>query len=132
MKKLNLTGSVIAGIYLGKITKWNDPKIKKLNPGVHLPGTAITPIFRSDGSGDTYAFTNYLSKVSKDWKGDVGYSTTVSFPTGRGRQRQPRRHPVCSGDPGSDRLHLGVLPDRGQASVPPRLRTKPGSSPTRT
>jgi phosphate transport system substrate-binding protein len=84
VKKLNLNGSVIAGIYLGSIKKWNDAKIKKLNPGVHLPGTAITPIYRSDGSGDTYAFTNYLSKVSKYWKGNIGYSTTVSFPTGLG------------------------------------------------
>jgi phosphate transport system substrate-binding protein len=84
VKKLNLNGSVIAGIYLGSITKWNDTKIKKLNPGVHLPGMAITPIYRSDGSGDTYAFTNYLSKVSKYWKGNIGYSTTVSFPAGLG------------------------------------------------
>ena len=84
VKKLNLNGSVIAGIYLGKITKWNDAKIKRLNPGVHLPGTTITPIYRSDGSGDTYAFTNYLSKVSKYWKGNIGSSTTISFPAGLG------------------------------------------------
>ncbi len=84
VKKLNLNGSVIAGIYLGSITRWNDAKIKKLNPDVHLPGMAITPIYRSDGSGDTYAFTNYLSKVSKYWKGNIGYSTTVSFPAGLG------------------------------------------------
>src|SRR5258707_11114813 len=78
VKKLNLSGPVIAGIYFGKITKWNDQKIKKLNPGVHLPGTPITPVFRSDGSGDTYAFTNYLSKVSKAWKNERGFSTAVS------------------------------------------------------
>jgi phosphate transport system substrate-binding protein len=84
VKKLNLNGNVIASIYLGKITKWNDAKIKKLNPGVHLPGMTITPIFRSDGSGDTYAFTNYLSRVSKYWKGNIGYSTTISFPAGVG------------------------------------------------
>ncbi len=84
VKKLNLSGPVIAGIYFGKITKWNDAKIKKLNPGVHLPGTPITPVFRSDGSGDTYAFTNYLSKVSKAWKNERGYSTAVSFPVGVG------------------------------------------------
>jgi phosphate transport system substrate-binding protein len=84
VNKLNLNGSVIAGIYFGKITKWNDPKIKKLNPKVHLPGTPITPVFRSDGSGDTYAFTNYLSKESKAWKKSVGYATSVGFPAGVG------------------------------------------------
>ncbi len=84
VSKLSLTGSVLASIYMGKITKWNDPKIKKLNPKVHLPGLTITPAFRSDGSGDTYAFTNYLSKVSKAWKSSVGFATSVSFPPGVG------------------------------------------------
>jgi phosphate transport system substrate-binding protein len=84
VKKLNLTGSILASIYFGKITKWNDPKIKKVNPGVKLPGLAITPVFRSDGSGDTYAFTNYLSKVSSAWKNEVGYATTVGFNHGIG------------------------------------------------
>jgi phosphate transport system substrate-binding protein len=84
VKKLRLSGKVIAGIYFGKITKWNDPKIKKLNPGVHLPGVTITPVFRSDGSGDTYAFTNYLSKISKAWKNEHGFATSVSFPAGVG------------------------------------------------
>jgi phosphate transport system substrate-binding protein len=82
--KLNLTGPIVAGIYFGKITRWNDPKIKKLNPKAHLPALAITPVFRSDGSGDTYAFTNYLSKISPAWKSGVGYATTVQFPTGVG------------------------------------------------
>jgi phosphate transport system substrate-binding protein len=82
VKKLNLSGSVLAGIYFGKITKWNDPKIKKLNPNTHLPGMTITPVFRSDGSGDTYAFTDYLSKVSKAWKNEVGSATSVQFPPG--------------------------------------------------
>jgi phosphate transport system substrate-binding protein len=84
VKKLNLTGSVIAGIYFGKITKWNDPKIKKANPGAKLPGLTITPVFRSDGSGDTYAFTNYLSKISTAWKNEVGYATSVGFSHGVG------------------------------------------------
>lgn len=84
VKKLNLTGSILAGIYFGKITKWNDPKIKKLNPQAHLPALTITPVFRSDGSGDTYAFTNYLSKVSPAWKSGVGYATSVQFPAGVG------------------------------------------------
>jgi phosphate transport system substrate-binding protein len=84
VKKLNLTGSILAGIYFGKITNWNDPKIKKVNPGAKLPNLAITPVFRSDGSGDTYAFTNYLSKVSKSWKSEVGFATTVGFSHGVG------------------------------------------------
>lgn len=84
VKKLNLTGKILAGIYFGKITKWNDPKIKKINPKAHLPNLTITPIFRSDGSGDTYAFTNYLSKISPAWKSEVGYATTVGFKAGIG------------------------------------------------
>jgi phosphate transport system substrate-binding protein len=84
VKKLNLTGKILAGIYFGKITKWNDPKIKKINPKAKLPGLTITPIFRSDGSGDTYAFTNYLSKISPAWKNEVGYATTVGFKAGIG------------------------------------------------
>jgi phosphate transport system substrate-binding protein len=84
VKKLNLTGKVLAGIYFGKITKWNDAKIKAANPGVKLPGLTITPIFRSDGSGDTYTFTNYLSKISPAWKNEVGYATSVGFKAGVG------------------------------------------------
>lgn len=82
--KLKLTGKVVAAIYLGQITKWNDPKIKKLNPGLHLPGLTITPAFRSDGSGTTYAFAHYESKVSPAFKSTIGYATTVSFPVGVG------------------------------------------------
>jgi phosphate transport system substrate-binding protein len=82
--KLHLSGPVIAEIYLGKITKWNSPKIKKLNPKLHLPGLKITPVFRSDGSGDTYAFTNYLSKINSTWKSSIGYATSVAFPTADG------------------------------------------------
>ena len=84
VKKLNLSGPILAGIYFGKITKWNDPKIAKINPGVKLPSLTITPVFRSDGSGDTYAFTNYLSKISPAWKSEVGYATSVGFKAGVG------------------------------------------------
>jgi phosphate transport system substrate-binding protein len=84
IKKLNLTGSILAGIYFGRITQWNDPKIKKVNPGAKLPGLTITPVFRSDGSGDTYTFTNYLSKMSSAWKNEVGFATTVGFKAGVG------------------------------------------------
>ena len=84
VKKINLSGPILAGIYFGKITKWNDAKIKKINPGVKLPGLTITPVFRSDGSGDTYAFTNYLSKISSAWKSEVGFATSVGFKAGVG------------------------------------------------
>ena len=84
VKKLNLTGPLLAGIYFGKISNWNDPKIKKVNPNAKLPNLAITPIFRSDGSGTTYGFVRYLSKISPAWKNEVGYATSVSFPTGVG------------------------------------------------
>jgi phosphate transport system substrate-binding protein len=84
VKKLNLSGPILAGIYFGKVTKWNDPKIKKINPGAKLPALTITPVFRSDGSGDTYAFTNYLSKISPAWKNEVGYATSVGFKAGVG------------------------------------------------
>jgi len=84
VKKLNLSGSIIAGIYFGKITNWNDPKIKKINPSAKLPNLTITPVFRSDGSGDTYTFTNYLSKISPAWRSEVGYATTVGWKAGVG------------------------------------------------
>ena len=82
--QLKLSGPVLAGIYLGKITRWNDPQIAALNPGAKLPATKITPVFRSDSSGDTYAFSDFLSKVSPTWKAQKGVSTQVSFPTGVG------------------------------------------------
>jgi phosphate transport system substrate-binding protein len=81
---LKLSGEVLTDIYLGKVTQWDDPAIAKLNPGVSLPSTKITPVYRSDGSGDTYAFTNYLSTISPEWKSKVGTSTEVKFPTGVG------------------------------------------------
>jgi phosphate transport system substrate-binding protein len=81
---LRLDGKTIAGIYLGKITNWNDAAIKALNPGANLPDLKITPIFRSDGSGTTYNFTDYLASVSGEWKSKVGTSTSVQFPTGQG------------------------------------------------
>jgi phosphate transport system substrate-binding protein len=82
--ELNLTGDVIAGIFLGTITKWNDPKIASANPGVKLPGNPIEVIHRSDGSGTSFVFTDYLSKVSPEWKMKVGANTSVSWPVGLG------------------------------------------------
>jgi phosphate transport system substrate-binding protein len=86
---LHLTGAVIAGIYLGQITSWSDAQIRKLNPKVDLPDLKITPVFRSDGSGDTYAFTDYLSRVSPTWKSKVGNATAVQFPAGVGGKGNP-------------------------------------------
>jgi phosphate transport system substrate-binding protein len=82
--ELVLDGATLANIFLGKITKWNDPAIVKLNPGVKLPSQPIVVVHRSDGSGTTFIFTNYLSKVSKDWETNVGASTAVEWPTGLG------------------------------------------------
>lgn len=83
-KTLKLSGPVIADIFLGKITKWNDPQIKKLNPNVNLPSNPITVVHRSDGSGTTFVFTDYLSKVSPEWSSKVGSSKSVQWPTGIG------------------------------------------------
>jgi phosphate transport system substrate-binding protein len=82
--ELNFTQKALAGIFLGTITKWNDPEIAKANPGVNLPGSDIVVIHRSDGSGTTYIWTDFLSKVSDDWKTKVGKNTSVNWPTGLG------------------------------------------------
>jgi phosphate transport system substrate-binding protein len=81
---LNLDGDTLAGIYLGTIKKWNDPMLAALNSGTTLPNKAITVVHRSDGSGTTYHFTDYLSKISPDWKSKVGNAKSVSWPTGVG------------------------------------------------
>ncbi|HUO02679.1 MAG TPA: phosphate ABC transporter substrate-binding protein PstS, partial [Rhizomicrobium sp.] len=81
---LHFTGPVLADIWMGKIKTWNDPAIKALNPGVNLPSTPIVPVHRTDGSGDTYAFTNYLSKVSPEFAKSIGNATTVAWPGGIG------------------------------------------------
>jgi len=82
--QLKLDGNVLAAIFLGKITKWNDPAIAALNASIKLPDDAITVVHRSDGSGTTFIFTNYLSKVSEDWKSTVGEGTAVSWKVGTG------------------------------------------------
>jgi phosphate transport system substrate-binding protein len=82
--QLRMTGAVLGDIYLGKVTKWNDPAIAALNPGVALPDSAIAVVRRADGSGTSFIFTNYLSKVNADWKAKVGEGTAVNWPTGAG------------------------------------------------
>ena len=82
--EMTLDGDTLAKIYLGTITKWDDPAIKKLNPNVNLPSAAISVVHRADGSGTTFNFTDYLSKVSADWKSKVGSGTAVEWPVGVG------------------------------------------------
>ena len=82
--QVRMTGQVLGDIYLGKITKWNDPALTTLNPGVPLPDTAIAVVRRADGSGTTFLFTNYLSKVNAEWKTKVGEGSAVNWPTGAG------------------------------------------------
>lgn len=82
--ELKLSGQVVADIYLGKITKWDDKEIASLNPGVKLPNIDVFPVSRSDGSGTTYVFTSYLSDVSADWKSKAGFGTSVKWPAGDG------------------------------------------------
>jgi phosphate transport system substrate-binding protein len=82
--QIKLTGQLLGDIYLGKITKWNDPVLAAINPGVPLPDEAISPVRRADGSGTSFIFTNYLSKTNPDWKAKVGEGTAVNWPTGAG------------------------------------------------
>src|SRR5260370_13290472 len=81
---LNFTPEALAGIFLGKITKWSDPELAKANPNVKLPNADIVVIHRSDSSGTTYCWTDYLGKVSPDWKSKVGIGAAVSWPVGIG------------------------------------------------
>ena len=82
--QLRLNGQVLGDIYLGKVTRWNDAALKALNPTLALPDAAIAPVRRADGSGTSFVFTNYLSKVNAEWKAKVGEGTAVNWPTGAG------------------------------------------------
>jgi phosphate transport system substrate-binding protein len=84
--RLHLTGPVLAEIFLGQVTRWNDPAITALNPGITLPPAAINVVHRSDGSGTTYIFSNYLSSVSAAWAAKVGTGKTLSWPVGDGEE----------------------------------------------
>ena len=85
-QEINFSGDVIADIYLGKISKWSDPRIAKDNPGVKFPDDAILPVYRSDGSGTSFIFTDYLSKVNPEFKSKVGAAASVKWPTGIGQK----------------------------------------------
>jgi phosphate transport system substrate-binding protein len=99
--RLKLSGAVLANIYLGNITNWNAGAIKALNPGASLPDLKITPVYRSDGSGSTYAFTDYLSAVSPQWKSKVGKNTSVNFPAGTGARGSSGVAGVVKSTPGA-------------------------------
>jgi phosphate transport system substrate-binding protein len=99
--ELKFTGPLLADIFLGKITKWNDPQIVKANPGVNLPATDITIVHRSDGSGTTYIWVDYLSKVSPEWKSKVGVATSVNWPVGVGGKGNEGVSGLVSQTPGS-------------------------------
>ncbi|MBQ7362466.1 MAG: phosphate ABC transporter substrate-binding protein PstS [Bacteroidaceae bacterium] len=89
IKELKLTGEIIADIFAGEIKMWNDPRLASINPGVNLPEEAIIPVFRSDGSGTTFVFTDYLSKVSNSWANKYGAGKSVNFPSGQAAKGNP-------------------------------------------
>ncbi len=133
-KDLNFSGDVIADIYLGKITTWNDPRIAKDNPGVNLPNNAILPVYRSDGSGTTFIFTDYLSKVSPDWNSRSGerHRGQVAYRHRSEGQRRRRRN----GSPVAQLLRLRRTDLRGAEQDVLRLgeerrrQVREGKSPT--
>jgi phosphate transport system substrate-binding protein len=100
-QELRFSGTTIANIYLGKITKWNDAAIAAENPGVHLPATDIAVVHRSDGSGTTYIFCDFLSKVSPEWKSNVGVATSVRWPVGVGGKGNEGVSGLVSQTPGA-------------------------------
>jgi phosphate transport system substrate-binding protein len=99
--ELKLTGPVVADIYLGKIAKWNDPKIASLNPGAALPATSITPVWRTDGSGTNFVFTNYLTTQSEEFTGSVGAGKSVKWPVGQGGKGNEGVTAAVQGTPGA-------------------------------
>lgn len=100
-KPLNFTGELIADIYMGKVAKWNDPRIAAINAGVSLPDLAITPVYRSDGSGTTYVFTNYLCTQSQPFQGSVGKGKQVTWPIGIGGKGNPGVAAAVQSTPGA-------------------------------
>lgn len=131
--RLHLNGATLASIYLGSITSWNDPAIKKLNPKLTLPDTKITPVYRSDSSGTTFAYTAYLSAVSPQFKGKVGNNTSVNFPTGVGARGSSGVAGVVKNTPGAltyvdaaysiqNKLQFAMIQNRAGRFTTPGLR----------
>lgn len=100
VKELQLTGDMIADIFLGKITRWNDPRIQQVNPGVTLPDKAVSPVYRSDGSGTTYVFSDYLTKISAPWAENIGTGKALKWPVGIAAKGNPGVAGTISQTPG--------------------------------
>jgi len=100
-QELNFTGDVLADIFMGKVTKWNDPALASINKSVKLPDTDILVVHRSDGSGTTFVWTDYLSKVSKEWETKVGRSTSVNWPVGLGGKGNENVSALVKQQPGA-------------------------------
>jgi phosphate transport system substrate-binding protein len=120
-KRLKLTGDVLARIYLGAIARWDDPAIAKLNPGASLPSLEITPLHRSDSSGTTFNFTDYLSHADSQWKSKVGAGTSVDWPVGTGAKGSSGLAGLLSRTQGAIRLRRRRL----LAAKRPHLRRRP-------
>jgi phosphate transport system substrate-binding protein len=130
---LHLTGALIAKMYLGQITNWNDPAIAKLNPGAHLPNLNITPVYRTGNSGTTYNFTDYLGSVSPAWKSQVGVGQAVAWPTGTGASGSAGVAGVVANTPGAicyvdtafalvNHLHFAAIRNAAGNYVYPSIR----------
>jgi phosphate transport system substrate-binding protein len=130
---LNLSGDVIAKIYMGQITNWNDPAIKALNPKASIPDLKITPVFRTGNSGTTYNFTDYLSAASGDWKSKIGTGQSVNWPTGTGANGSAGVAGVVSNTPGAvayvdtafaiaNHLRFAAIKNRAGKFISPSIR----------
>jgi len=119
-KGLVFSGELLVEIYMGRVTRWNDPKIAALNPNINLPNTAITVVHRSDGSGTTNVWTSYLSRVSDEWRNRVGFATSVNWPTGTGGNGNEGVAGIVQNTPGAigyNSLSYALLSNMSYGSV---------------
>jgi phosphate transport system substrate-binding protein len=132
--QLKLDGSMVADIYQGKITKWNDPKIQEMNRGVSLPNRAIAPVYRADGSGTTFVFATYLSAIDPTWKSKVGAATSVKWPIGQGARGNDGVAATVQNTPGGigyvefayakqNKLATAMLRNKAGSFVAPSMET---------
>jgi phosphate transport system substrate-binding protein len=132
--QLRFTPDVIADIFLGKIIRWDDPRIAAINPGVKLPGTSIVVVHRSDGSGTTYIFSDYLSKVSKDWAFKVGADKSLNWPVGLGAKGNPGVAGLINQTPGAigyveliytlqNNMPAGIIKNKAGNFIEPNIKS---------